>query len=434
MHPVEILRKKRDGAALTRAEIEAFVHGATSGAWPNYQTAALLMAIVLRGMNAQETAQLTQAMIDSGERLDWSDLPGPKVDKHSSGGVGDNSSLIVTPLAAACGCIVPMMSGRGLAHTGGTLDKLEAIPGFRVDLPIEEIRRVLKRTGCAMVGQTRELAPADRALYELRDVTATVESIPLITASIMSKKLAEGVDALVLDVKCGHGAFMKTRDQARALATSLVGTGRDHDVRTEALITNMDAPLGIMVGNALEVREANDVLHGRGPADLELLAVTLTTRMLVLVGRASSTTEAEAAVRSALTSGRGLEIFRRMIAEQSGDSRIVDDPDLLPTAPQQTLVRAPRGGFVGDVHAEKVGVAAMLLGAGRERVGQAIDHAVGVRVLAKPGVEVSVGDALAEVHHRGSERLAEAVPLLQSAWRIDDAPPAPTPLILETVQ
>src|SRR6516165_360551 len=297
MRAVEILRKKRDGLTLDSAEIESFIHGVTSGNWPAYQAAALLMAIVLRGMNAEETAHLTRAMVRSGAKLDWSDLPGPKVGKHSTGGVGDKTSLIVAPLAAACGVIMPMISGRGLGHTGGTLDKLQAIPGFRVDLTLAEFRTLVQQVGCAMVGQTAEIAPADKILYGLRDVTATIESISLITASIMSKKIAEGIDALVMDVKCGRGAFMKTPTDARVLAESLVATGQDNGVRTQALITAMDVPLGRAVGNVLEMRESIDTLRGYGPTDLETLAVALAARMVAPVAPAAPAHEAEASVR-----------------------------------------------------------------------------------------------------------------------------------------
>jgi pyrimidine-nucleoside phosphorylase len=433
MRAVDVLRKKRDGLPLDRVEIDAFVRGVTGGAWPDYQAAALLMAIVLRGMNADETAHLTRAMVNSGERLEWYDLPGPKVDKHSTGGVGDKTSLIVAPLAVACGCIVPMMSGRGLGHTGGTLDKLEAIPGFRVHLALDEFRAAVKKVGCALVGQTREIAPADKILYSLRDVTASVESIPLITASIMSKKIAEGIDALVMDVKCGCGAFMKTRADARALAQSLVATGDGSGVRTQALITAMEAPLGRAVGNALEVRECIDTLRGDGPRDLESLSITLAARMVHVVGLASSLEEAETKVRDALSSGRGLEKFREIIAYQGGDPRVVDDLGLLPTAPQRVLVRADRAGYVEDVRANFVGQASMLLGAGRDRVEDAVDPAVGVILRTRPGEWVKAGDAIAEVHFRADARLGDAIMLLKQAWRIGDAAPPATPLILECI-
>ena len=433
MRAVDVIRKKRDGQALARGEVEAFVAGATSGAWADYQASALLMAIVLRGMSADETAWLTGAMVRSGVRLDLSDLPGPKVDKHSTGGVGDKTSLILAPLAAACGVVVPMISGRGLGHTGGTLDKLESIPGFRVGLSLDEFRAALRRAGCALIGQTAEIAPADRKLYALRDVTATVESVPLITASILSKKIAEGIEALVMDVKCGRGAFMKTRADARRLAESLVANGNANGVRTEALVTAKDVPLGRMVGNSLEVVESLETLKGRGPRDLEALSVTLAARMVRLGGLAASPGEAEAKVRAALTSGRGLEKFREVVAGQGGDPRIVDDYSWLPAAPHRAVVTAPRPGWVSGLHAEMVGRAAMLLGAGRERLDQSVDHAVGAVVMAHQGDEVKTGDPLIEVHYRDTAKLGAALALLRDAYEIADAPPATPPLILETL-
>lgn len=433
MRAVDILRKKRDGHALDPGEIDAFVHGVTSGEWSDYQASALLMAVVLRGMNVDETAHLTRAMVGTGAKLDWSDLPGPKVDKHSTGGVGDKTSLILAPLAGACGCIVPMMSGRGLGHTGGTLDKLEAIPGFRVDLSLDEMRRVLAKTGCVMMGQTRDVAPADKKLYSLRDVTATVESIPLITASIMSKKIAEGIDSLVMDVKCGQGAFMKTANDARALAESLVRTGAGNNVRTEAMITAMDTPLGRAVGNALEVREAIETLRGEGPRDLETLSVLLAARMVRLGGLADTMEQAEAKVRDALRSGRGLQKFGEVIEQQGGDPRVIDEPALLPDAPHAVPFLASRTGYVAEINAELVGLAAMLLGAGRDRAEDQIDPAVGVIIYARPGDEVHANDTLAEVRYGREARLPVAIVLLQEAFRVADAPPAETPLILETV-
>jgi pyrimidine-nucleoside phosphorylase len=433
MRAVDIVRKKRDGLVLGRVDIDAFVAGVTTRAWPDYQTTALLMAILLRGMNAEETVALTQAMADSGERLDLSDIPGPKVDKHSTGGVGDKTSLILAPLAAACGVVVPMMSGRGLGHTGGTLDKLEAIPGFRVDLGLAEFRAALRAVGCGMIGQTREIAPADKLLYALRDVTATVESIPLITASIMSKKIAEGIDALVLDVKCGQGAFMKNRADAETLTRSLVRTGQGNGVRTQAILTAMDVPLGRAVGNALEVRECIETLRGQGPADVEELSVHLAARMVFLGGEASLA-RAESRVRRALTSGQGLEKFRQIIERQGGDARVVEEPGRLPAAPRQILLRAERSGYVIDIHAELVGRGSMLLGAGRDRIEDAVDSAVGAVVKAVPRDQVRAGEALAEVHYRDTRRLDEALAFLQSAWRIGDEKPAEKPLILATIE
>ncbi len=434
MRAVEILRKKRDGRALEPAEIEAFVAGVTRGTWPDYQASALLMAIFLRGMDAPETAALTRAMVHSGIKLDLSDIPGPKVDKHSTGGVGDKTSLILAPLAAACGVVVPMMSGRGLGHSGGTLDKLEAIPGFCVGLSLAEFRAALRQVGCALIGQTNEIAPADKKLYALRDVTATVESIPLITASIMSKKIAAGIDALVLDVKCGQGAFMKNRADARRLAEALVATGKANGVRTEALITAMESPLGRAVGNALEVRECIETLKGNGPADLTVLSSTLAARMLVAGGAAGTLEKAQAKIQTALTSGQGLEKFREIIAHQGGDPRVLDEPGRLPVAPQRMLLRAERSGYVTGLNAELVGRATMALGAGRDRVEDAIDPAVGAILKAVPGEAVRAGDPLVDVHYRDSARLEPALKLLAQAWRIGDGAPPAQPLILETLE
>jgi pyrimidine-nucleoside phosphorylase len=433
MRAVDILRKKRDGQALDRAEVEAFVAAATAGTWPDYQLSALLMAVVIRGMNADETSWLTGAMVHSGVKLDWADLPGPKVDKHSTGGVGDKTSLILAPLAAACGVLVPMMSGRGLGHTGGTLDKLESIPGFRVGLSLDEFRAALRRVGCALIGQTREIAPADRVLYALRDVTATVESIPLITASILSKKIPEGIEGLVMDVKCGRGAFMKTREDAKKLAETLAAIGNAQGVRTEAVLTAMDVPLGRAVGNSLEVIESLETLKGRGPRDLETLSVFLAGRMLLLAGVVDTAEEAGQRVRAALKSGQGLEKFRQIIAEQGGDPRVVDDYGRLPAAPGRRAVSAPRPGFVAGLDAELIGRAGMLLGAGRTRVEDTIDPGVGVMIRAHRGEQVRQGDALVELHYRDPGPLESAVQLAQRAYTIEDAAPAPQPLLLEMI-
>jgi pyrimidine-nucleoside phosphorylase len=356
------------------------------------------------------------------------------VDKHSTGGVGDKTSLILAPLAAACGAIVPMMSGRGLGHSGGTLDKLESIPGFRVGLSLDEFRAALKKVGCALIGQTAEIAPADKKLYALGDVTATVESIPLITGSIMSKKIAEGIGALVLDVKCGQGAFMKTPEAARALARSLVRTGESNGVRTRALLTAMDIPLGRCVGNSLEVRESLQILRGEGPTDLTELSLTLAAHMLNLGRLADTHDAAMSKVRHALHSGQGLERFRSIIEKQGGDPRVVDDLERLPRAPQQMILKAERSGFVADIHAELVGRACVLLGAGRQRAEDAVDPAVGVVVLAHRGAVVHAGEALAEIHHRSSNQLDAAVELLRQSWTIAEQAPEPTPLLLGTEQ
>ena len=433
MRAVDIIRRKRDGLALDDAEIEAFAHGVTAREWPDYQASALLMAICLRGMTPAETDCLTRAMVQSGERLDLSDIPGPKVDKHSTGGVGDKTSLILAPLAATCGVIVPKMSGRSLGHSGGTLDKLEAIPGFRVGLSLAEFRAALRKVGCALIGQTQEIAPADKILYALRDVTATVESIPLITASILSKKIAEGIEALVLDVKCGKGAFMKSPSDARALAEALVRTGNDNGVRTEVFLTSMDQPLGRAVGNALEVREAIATLRGEGPADLTELSVTLAARMVRLGGLVKDAASAEQAVRSALASGRGLEKFRAIVEQQGGDPRTLDDPSRLPRARSQFIVRSERTGYVADIHAEQVGRATMMLGAGRDRVEDTIDPAVGAIILAHRGEEVRAGDGLVEVHYNADAKLAEALAMLRQAWAIAEEPPTPESIVIESL-
>jgi pyrimidine-nucleoside phosphorylase len=434
MRAVDVITKKRDGGALSRDEIQFFVAGVTDGSLPDYQASALLMAILLRGRTAEETAWLTDSMVHSGVRVDLSDIPGVKVDKHSTGGVGDKTSLILAPLAAACGIPVPMMSGRGLGHTGGTLDKLESIPGFRVNLSLDEMKTALARTGCAMMGQTSEIAPADKKLYALRDVTATVESSPLISASIMSKKIAEGIDALVLDVKTGSGAFMKTEADSRRLAESLVSIGRAAGVRTEAIISSMDTPLGRAVGNALEVIECVEVLKGSGPRDLVDVSLELTARMLLLGKAAADRADAERKVHDAIDSGAGLDRLRRIIEQQGGDPRIVDDYSRMPSVNGRHVIAAARSGFLTRVDAEVVGRASVALGAGRDRVEDQVDPAVGIIIRAKPGDEVRVGDAVLEVHYRDRGRLETAVQLLTPAIVVDDQRPAPRPFVVGEVR
>ena len=432
MHPVDLIRKKRDGGVLDRREIEYFVAGITDGSLADYQSAALLMAILLRGMTPAETASLTDAMVRSGVRVEFDDVDGVPVDKHSTGGVGDKTSLILAPLAVACGAVVPMMSGRGLGHTGGTLDKLESIPGFRTALSLDELRQAIRTVGCALIGQTADVAPADRRMYALRDVTGTVESIPLISASIMSKKIAEGIKALVLDVKTGAGAFMKTLDDSRALARSLVSIGEASGVRTEALISTMDAPLGTMVGNALEVIEAIEILKGRGPKDTTDLSVTLAARMLVLGGVERDEPTAERSVREAVVSGAGLDAFRRIVENQGGDPRVIDDYTLLPTAPLEHPVRASRDGYV-NLQAERVGRAAVALGAGRARLEDRIDYAVGIEVVARHATPVRMGDVVVIIRHHGGDRLHDALALLESAIQITEVAPQVRPLVLERI-
>ena len=434
MRIVDVIAGKRDGRALSREEIECFVGGVTAGDIPDYQASALLMAIVIRGMNPEETAWLTAAMVASGERVDLSDIPGVKVGKHSTGGVGDKVSIVLAPLAASCGVVVPKMSGRGLGHTGGTLDKLESIPGYRIDLTIDEFKRVLREVGTSMIGQTASLVPADKKLYALRDVTATIKSVPLIAASIMSKKIAEGSSALVLDVKCGDGAFMKTVAEARALAEAMVTIGTNSGVRTEAYLTDMDAPLGRAVGNALEIVECIETLKGGGPPDLRGVVIHLAARMLVLGGVESDAAAATARVTQALASGRALQTFGRMIEAQSGNPRVVDDVSLLPAAPDRAALTATRDGFVTALKAEAIGRASHTLGAGRSVVGDPVDHAVGIVLLVKPGDRVTRGQPLLEFHHRNGQGLLGAKELCGHAVTVGDQPPVPRPNVLGEVR
>jgi pyrimidine-nucleoside phosphorylase len=434
MRFVDIIARKRDGHALSREDIDTFVAGVTAGTIPDYQASALLMAIVIRGMNDEETAWLAGAMARSGERVDLSDVPGIKVGKHSTGGVGDKVSIVLAPVAAACGVIVPKMSGRGLGYTGGTLDKLESIPGYRVDLTIEEFKQVLRDVGTSIIGQTSALAPADKRMYALRDVTATVPSIPLISASVMSKKLAEGSSALVLDVKCGDGAFMKDLADARALATSMVAIGTQAGVRTEAVITSMEAPLGRAVGNALEIIECLETLKGNGPGELTDVIRVLATRMVMLAGLEREMEAATRRVDNALSSGRALDTFTKLIERQGGNPRVVDDYSLLPSAPDCEHVRARRAGYVTAMHAEAIGRATHVLGAGRSRAGDAIDHAVGIVARAKPGDQVNAGNTLLELHHRGGRNVEPALALCDEAIAIGDEPPPARQKVLDEVR
>jgi pyrimidine-nucleoside phosphorylase len=431
---VEIIARKRDGHALSRDQLSAAIEGITSGATPDYQTSALLMAITLQGMTADETAWLTEAMVRSGDQVDLSDIPGVKVGKHSTGGVGDKVSIVLAPLAAACGVVVPKMSGRGLGHTGGTLDKLESIPGFRVDLTIAQFKEVVREVGACIIGQTARLAPADRKLYALRDVTGTIDSIPLISSSIMSKKLAEGSNALVLDVKCGDGAFMRHRGDAQALAEAMVAIGAHAGVRTEAIITEMDTPLGFAVGNALEIAESIDLLRGMGPADLTAIVTHLATRMILLAGVDGDAAAASARVAGALASGRALDTFARMIDRQGGDARVVEDPSRLPSAPSREVLPAPRSGFLTRLRAPPIGRAANALGAGRTRVADKVDHAVGIVAMVKPGAAVREGQPLLEIHHRHGRGLDVALAACREAIAIDDAAPPPRTNILGEVR
>jgi len=428
---VDIIQKKRDGGALAPEEIAFFVDGYTAGRIPDYQASAFAMAVFFRGMTPAETVSLTESMMRTGEVLDLSFLPGPKVDKHSTGGVGDKTSLVLAPLAAACGLFVPMISGRGLGHTGGTLDKLESIPGFRVGLSLDEFKDALRRTGLGLIGQTPQIAPADRKLYALRDVTATVESRPLIAASIMSKKMAEGIDALVLDVKCGDGAFLQARDEAKALAETMVAIGRGMGKKTAALITDMDQPLGRNSGNALEVAESIETLKGRGPKDLESLSVELAAWMVQLASLSPSLDVARARVRDALHSGAGLERFRRVIELQGGDPRVCDDLSLLPQAAETIQVRSERDGRVARLAARAIGHSGMLLGGGRETVDGQIDPTVGFVFHKKVGDPVAAGEPIVTVHVGKASRREAAMARLREAIVVGAEAPARGPLILE---
>ena len=434
MRAVDLIQRKRDGRELTREEIAFFVEGYTRGTIPDYQASALAMAVFFRGMTAAETVALTESMMRTGEVLDLSDLPGPKADKHSTGGVGDKTSLILAPLAAACGVYVPMISGRGLGHTGGTLDKLESIEGFRVGLSLDEFRADLRATGLALIGQTPEIAPADRKLYALRDVTGTVESRPLIAASIMSKKMAEGSDALVLDVKTGDGAFMVKEEDSRALAQAMLAIGKGMGKTVVALITDMDQPLGRMVGNALEVVESIETLQGRGPADLETLSVELAAWMVKLAGLAADLPAARARVREALVSGAGLRKFQQVIERQGGDPRVCDDPSRLPRAAETVELRAERSGRVTRIGCRAVGHAAMLLGAGREKVDSRIDPAVGLVVRKKVGDGVEASEPLVTVHVNDRARLSEVLGVLSDAIDVGTEAVPARPLIHEVLE
>ncbi len=432
--PQDIIRQKRDGATLSRVEIETWIRGVVDGSFAEYQSSALLMAIFQRGMNAQETAWLTEAMMRSGDVIDAPEIRQPKVDKHSTGGVGDKVSLILAPLAAAAGLCVPMISGRGLGHTGGTLDKLEAIPGFRVALGANEFRRLLRTVGVALAGQTATLVPADRKLYALRDVTATVECIPLICASIMSKKLAEGIDALVLDVKFGRGAFMPKLSDARTLARTMVSIGKAMQRPTVALLTDMNRPLGRAVGHAVEVAEAIECLHGRGPADLMEVTLALTAKMLTLGGLERSDRAARKRLQQVLDSGAALEKFREIVSAQGGDVRVVADPTRLPKAARTIDITASRSGYVADVDAMAIARTARRLGAARERVEDRIDPAVGLSGIVPAGTRVARGDSLCRLHVNDERHLAEASELARAAFIIKRTKPRLGPLVREEIR
>jgi len=437
LRPQDIIRRKRDGEQLTPDEIKFFVDAVTSGAIADYQISALLMAIYLNGMNPAEQQALTEAMLNSGQILDFSDISRPKADKHSTGGVGDKTSLIIAPLVASCGVCVPMISGRGLGHTGGTLDKLESIPGYRVDLSITEFRRVLDQVGYAMNGQTAEIAPADRKLYALRDATATIEAIPLIVASIISKKGAAGLDAMVIDVKVGSGAFMRNEARAQALAHALVGTGNSCGIRTRALVTDMNQPLGRAVGNAVEVLECLELLRGEATAGAQPvmeLSLELSAQMLVL-SRVEDTLEAaRSRLGDAVSSGRALECFRRNVAAQGGDPAVCDNPvRFLSLAPESVKVESPRAGFIHSIEAAEAGHAIAAMGGGRVRVEDKIDPGVGYLAKVRIGDRVDAGSVIGVVQCRDQAQGRQAAARIQSAYNISDEPPAEMPSLIKEV-
>ena len=441
---VEVIARKRDGRPLTREMIEALVGGFTTGAVPDYQVAAFLMAVVLRGMNAEETAWLLDAMQASGDVLSWEGLGMPTADKHSTGGVGDKISMPLAPAVASCGVAVPMISGRGLGHTGGTLDKLESMPGpglhgnghFTVDVSLDRFRALVRDVGVAMIGQTETLVPADRKMYALRDVTATVESIPLIVASIMSKKLAEGAGSLVLDVKVGSGAFMKTLDDARRLGRALVDAGQRCGRRVTAWLTAMDRPVGTHIGNALEMVESIRVLQGEGPSDTRSLVCRLGGEMLHLAGVAGSPEQGEERIGASLDDGSALAKFAEMVQAQGGDPRLAEDPGLLPSAPVVHTMRADRAGTIKTMDALRFGLAAVRLGAGRNRASDSVDPRVGFVLRARPGDETAPGAPLVDIHARDEASAVQAEASLREAIRIVEpgVPIELQPLFLDVIR
>ncbi|HET9636998.1 MAG TPA: thymidine phosphorylase [Gemmatimonadaceae bacterium] len=428
-----LIERKRNGGRLEPDEIRELVIAFSDGEVPDYQMAAFLMAVYYRGLERTEMNALMDAMLESGKRLDFSHLSRPRVDKHSTGGVGDKTSLILAPLISSLGVAVPMMSGRGLGHTGGTLDKLESIPGFRTSLSLEETERQVEKIGCAMIGQTEEIVPADRKLYALRDATATVEAIPLIASSIMSKKISESLTGLVLDIKRGSGSFMPELEQEIALANAMIELGDAHDCPVVALLTAMDRPLGFACGNALEVVESVDVLKGAGPADLRDVTMALGAEMLILAGVAKSAKDADAMMIDAMTSGRALAKFREIIRAQGGDDSVIDKPERLPQAPHQAYYLAPISGIVQRIEPREIGYGVIALGGGRRNMEDTIDPSVGFVITAKPGQRVTRGDALATIHARSAEDLELGESVLAKAITIGEGKVKPLPLVSHRV-
>jgi pyrimidine-nucleoside phosphorylase len=434
MRAYDIIKKKRDGLPLSDEEIRAFIEGYVGGEVADYQAAAFCMAVYFRGMDVRETTALTLAVRDSGDRLDFSRIHGIRVDKHSTGGVGDKTSLVVTPIVASCGVKVAKMSGRGLGHTGGTIDKLEAIPGFCTSLSTEEFERIVNEVGIAIVGQSKNLAPADKKLYALRDVTATVDSMPLIASSIMGKKLAADDDCIVLDVKTGSGSFMKTLEDSKALAQLMVDIGRRAGKKMLALITDMDRPLGWAIGNTLEVIEAIDVLCGRGPDDLTDICIALATDMLTLTGEHGDREECETKVREAISSGQALETLARMVKAQGGDDTVIYHPEAFAKATHEHTVKAPRDGYIVAVDTEGYGITSLLLGAGRNTMEDEIDYTAGLILRAKTGDYVRAGDPIATLYTCDESRFSAAEQRLLASTTIGDKKPEDRPLIFARVE
>ena len=433
MNTVDLIRRKRDGAELSEGQINDLMQGYTRGEIPDYQMSAFLMAVVWRGMTPRETVSLTLAMLRSGTELRVRDRINPVADKHSTGGVGDKVTLAAAPLLAACGLPVAKMTGRGLGHTGGTVDKLESISGLRTELTPQEFVQLLVRHGIVLAAQSADLAPADGKLYALRDVTSTIDSIPLIAASIMSKKLAVGPSHLLLDVKCGSGAFMKHPADARTLATTMTRIGMDAGVTTVAVLSSMEQPLGRAIGNALEVAEAIAILRGSGPTDVTELCLHEVAELLLMAGLAGDISAAHQRAKHAMRDGSGLERFIQIVRAQGGDPRQIEHPELLPQAPIHVAVNAPRSGYVSTIDTEQIGLAAVLLGAGRLRKGDAIDHAVGLTMHVRIGDSVSAGQPLVTVHARHEAQISQIEDRLISACSISDAPPPLVPLLIGTV-
>ena len=434
MQAVEIIKKKRDGYVLSSEEITDFIHAYTHGEVPDYQMSAWLMAVYWRGMSTRETSDLTIAMMHSGEELHVRDIVSPVVDKHSTGGVGDKVTLAVAPLVAACGVAVGKMTGRGLGHTGGTVDKLESITGFRSELSQHDFVQILKQHSIVLAGQSAELAPADGKMYALRDVTGTIESIPLIAASIMSKKLAIGASHLLLDVKVGAGAFMKTIEQARVLAETMVDIGRAANMHTVAAITRMEQPLGYAVGNALELQEAIAILHGEGPQDVSDLCYHEAAELLLMTGRTDSFSQADVIVRDAIRSGSAVAKLAEVIAAQGGDARQIEHPHLLPQAPVQQMLTSPRSGYIAGIHPEQIGLVSMHLGAGRFKKGNKIDHRTGLVLQAKVGDYLHKGDPLIAIHARTEQEAIAIQEILQACYQWSEEPVTVDPLIFDVIR